>query len=236
MNQTVLIHIGKCGGSTCRTTLEAGGVRIGSVVHIRQPQPDPAARYVIIARSPIARALSAFNWRHHLVATDPAQAARFPGEQAILTHYGTMDALARQLYFPDGSDNALVQGQFRAIHHLGESIAFYLDPFLWQVGPRQIAGVMMQETLDADLLRLFGIRTGLRQKANRATTPPAMLCLSDIARAHLRRFLAHDFECLDRLRSWGLLSPLSLPALEAETGLARSRPRTSVGDQYQPSS
>ncbi|WP_139058884.1 hypothetical protein [Thiorhodococcus drewsii] len=178
-------------------------VRIDRVVHLRQPTVEIAARYVIIARAPIARALSAFNWRHQLVNSDARQAARFPGERAILNHYGKLGALAEQLYFQDGTDNALAQGNFRSIHHLGESIAFYLDPLLAQIGPGQMDGVVMQETLEADLTRLFGITTSLRERAHCSATPPGMLALSKRARVNLRRFLARDFACLETLRDWG---------------------------------
>lgn len=217
----VLVHIGKCGGSTCRLALEASQVPFDETVHIRQPVPAADARYFIIARAPIARALSAFNWRHRLVHERPEQMARFPGEKAILSHYGTLNALAEALYFEDGTPNALALGNFRSIHHLGESIAFYLRPLLDQVGPDQIAAVIMQETLAADLQRAFGVQTALRTHANRDQTPPEMLQLSPRARAHLRRALADDFACLATLRDWGKLNPDCLDALAREAAEER---------------
>lgn len=216
MNRTILVHVGKCGGSTCRTAISESAVRIDHVVHVRQPVPEAGARYFIIARSPIARAISAFNWRHWLVNNDDRQAARFPGERVILNHYGSLGALAEQLYFPDETDNALAQGNFRSVHHLGEDIAFYLDSLFSKIDSKQVAGVVMQETLNADMDRLFGVTTNLREKAHHAITPPGMLALSNLARANLRRFLRRDFACLEKLREWGKLNPDSLPVLDAE--------------------
>lgn len=216
MNSTVLIHIGKCGGSTCRTVISASSVRIDRIVHIHQPEPDITVRYYIIARAPIARAISAFNWRYWLVNSDERQAARFPGERAILNHYGNLSTLAETLYFPDTTDNPLAQGNFRSIHHLGESIAFYLDPLLSRINPDQVVGVVMQETLDADLARLFGVTAGLREKSHGGMTPPEMLALSDLAYRNLRRFLGKDFACLQKLREWGKLNPDSLLFLDKE--------------------
>lgn len=151
-----------------------------------------------------------------MVNSDARQALRFPGERAILNHYGSLSALAEQLYFSDATDNALAQGNFRSIHHLGESIGFYLDPLLSRIEPEQVAGVVMQETLDADMTRLFGVTTGQREKAYGAASPPRMLVLSDLARGNLRRFLARDFACLETLRKWGKLNPESFPMLDAE--------------------
>ncbi|MEM9581153.1 MAG: hypothetical protein AAF891_10740 [Pseudomonadota bacterium] len=216
LSRNVLIHIGKCGGSTCRTAIETSQVPIHETVHIYQPVAAPDARYFIIARAPLARALSAFNWRHRLVHERPEQAARFPGEKAIITHYGTLNALAEALYFSDGTPNALALGNFRSIHHLGESIAFYLDPLLHEISPDQIGGVIMQETLQADLEAVFGVTTAQRTHANHDTMPPEMLHLSPLARSHLRRALAGDFACLATLQDWGVLNPACLDILQSE--------------------
>lgn len=216
MSRTVLVHIGKCGGTTCRAAIRDSTVQIDDVVHIRQPEHDISAHYIILARAPIARALSAFNWRYWLVNNNEHQAARFPGERAILNHYGNLNTLAEQLYFSNGTDNAIAQGNFRSIHHLGESIAFYLDPLLAKITSEQVVGVVMQETLKADLMLLFGIISDLRENDHHAKTSPEMMDLSDRARINLRRFLARDFTCLWTLRNWGKLNPDSLPALEAE--------------------
>lgn len=216
MSNNILIHIGKCGGSTCRKAIAGSKIRIDRVVHIQPPPIQSRARYFVIARAPMARALSAFNWRYYLVNHDKRQATRFPGERDIVSHYGTLNGLAEQLYFRNKSDNTVAQNHFRSIHHLGESIAFYLRPLLDSISTEQIGGVIMQETLDEDLLRLFGVSTDLRERAYHDATTPGSLFLSELARANLRRFLAKDYACLEVLRASGKLNPKSLVALDEE--------------------
>ena len=69
MTWETLIHIGKCRAGTLREVVRQGGSDIDKTIHIRQPKSDDAAQYSIVARAPIARALSAFNWHHRPVST-----------------------------------------------------------------------------------------------------------------------------------------------------------------------
>jgi hypothetical protein len=216
MGRNILVHIGKCGGSTCREAIIESTVRIDHIVHIKKPPFDPEARYFIIARSPMARALSAFNWRHHLVNQDPQQRSRFPGEYEIIMHYKTLNTLAEALFFENNTPNALVQGNLRSIHHLGESIAYYLDPLLKKISAEQIGGVVMQETLADDLFNIFGVTATQRAKSHQHKTPGNMMQLSDRAQTNLRRVLLRDYECLDVLRGWGKMNPAAYPHLDAE--------------------
>lgn len=62
---SVLIHVGKSGGTSLRTALKE--TELGAhmhVVHIRKPPIRSNLSYYIVARGPISRAISAFNWRH----------------------------------------------------------------------------------------------------------------------------------------------------------------------------
>lgn len=210
----ILIHIGKSGGSTCRQAIRASAVVIDEIVHITKPPIRPDRRYYIVARHPIDRAVSAFNWRYKLVVAEERQKHRFEGEHAVLATHGTLNALAEQLYDAKGAAVPEVHAQARRIHHLKEDIDFYLDDLLAVVGPQQIAGVVMQESLEADLLAVFGVRTDIMVNRNRHTSTAAELHLSPAARANLRRFLAADFRCLEVLRRWGKISPAGLAALD----------------------
>jgi len=207
MQKNILIHIGKCGGSTCREAILNSEIIIDEVVHIHQPIIDQYAKYFIIARNPISKAVSAFNWRLNLVKSDAQQKERFAGEHDILLRYSNINALAEALYFEDGTENIIAQGNFRSIHHLGESISFYLNDILKKISPDQIGGVLMQETLNEDLLSVFGVSTFLQERRHSNKTPPERMYMSENGIKNLRRFLKDDFTCLDILRSYGKINP-----------------------------
>jgi hypothetical protein len=212
-----LIHIGKCGGSSFSSALSSNKIYFDTITHIHQPPIEKNGLYFIATRSPISRALSAFNWRHHLIIGKSKQVRRFPGERDILRHYGTLNTLAERLYEPDGRSNAMEQGHFRSIHHLGESISFYLKELLGAISPDQIEGVVAQESLSDDAQRLLGIIVGQDHKIRGSSTPPEMLELSERARRNLNRFLADDFQCMRVLQDWGHLSQKAIDALDEET-------------------
>jgi hypothetical protein len=66
MNNLVVIHIGKCGGSTVVTELRSNNINFENI-HVRNVKYEVNKTYVIIIRNPIQRFISAFNWRHYLV-------------------------------------------------------------------------------------------------------------------------------------------------------------------------
>ena len=148
----------------------------------------------------------------------PARPLGFPGEAQILAHYVSLDNLARVLFHKDGSVNAMVQGQFRALHHLGEGISFYLQDLLAAVQPDQILGVLLQEQLEADLLRLFGLCSPGRLNDNSqpdlhpAHSEDRRLSLQ--AQNNLRRFLHTDYACIKTLDAWGKLPAGYLQGLD----------------------
>ncbi len=200
----VLIHVGKSGGTSLRMALRETplGAEIHKV-HIKRPPIRSSLEYYIIARGPISRALSAFNWRYKRVVTDGEQKGRVEGEYELLTRYETLNALALALYAPDGTPNQPVIAAFGRIHHIRENIAFYLDPLLDRVDPSQIKAVLMQENLDGDIERVLGVRTQHRDKQHGDSVDPARKHLEPGAEANLRRFFAKDYACLNRLFCWG---------------------------------
>lgn len=207
MPKRILIHIGKCGGSTIGAALRENGIIFDKKVHIRQPPINLSAEYYIIARDPISRAISAFNWRYHLVNSQEWQKNRFPGEFEILNNYQNLNSLAERLYFPNGGIRAIAQGNYRSIHHLGEGISFYLYDLLQAIPKENVAGVIMQETLNEDLNRLFNISTNIGTNRNRHIRNERMLSLSEKARYNLRRFLEDDYKCIGILNRWKKLNP-----------------------------
>ena len=60
-----LVHVGKCAGATIANTLHANGISTTEYHMLQIPQEELLRRRVVIAaRSPSARVISAFNWRH----------------------------------------------------------------------------------------------------------------------------------------------------------------------------
>lgn len=197
------VHIGKCGGSTLGQAIRNSPVvkrqfRGVEHVHIRKPVYRPGTCYLIVVRNPIARAISAFNWRFKLVVTTGKQRDRFAGEHATLTKYGTLNNLAEALC-TDGAVNPEVEQEFRSIHHLREDIHFYLEPLLGRLDPDQIFGVFAQETLDDDMRAVLGVEPAERLKDNSAAAQTTESDLSPLAIKNLRKVLAADFDALEKL-------------------------------------
>lgn len=202
----VYIHIGKCGGVTLSKALDNSELvnrRFTKItkVHVAKPPILRKASYLILVRNPISRALSAFNWRYKLVVTDEEQKTRFTGEYEILKKYGTLNAIAEQLY-SDGELNRDVAREFRTIHHLKEDIAFYLAELLDRISPSQIYAVFSTESLDDDILNLLGVSATEKVHENASVTDSEKKYLSEAASSNLRRFLAEDYRALEKLLSF----------------------------------
>lgn len=168
-------------------------------VHIEKPPILRNARYLIVIRNPIRRAISAFNWRYRLVVQDKAQTDRFEGEYDILLQYKSLNALAEALYDNVGTLNDRAAEQFRSIHHLKEDIAFYLTDLLPQLAPEQLLAVLATETLNQDIARVLEVSNVAQEHSHHDKTPSAQLEMSDKALANLRRFLADDYTCVKEL-------------------------------------
>jgi hypothetical protein len=165
-------------------------------VHITPPPVHPSYQYIIAARGPNSRVVSAFNWRKKLVVFDKTQVRRFPGEYEVLTYYNSLNHLAESLYTRDGIPNSNAHQDALRIHHVRENIDFYLGHLLTIVPATQIRHVLMQENLDQDLARVFGYKNRVREKKN---VQKMSNQLSNHAQLNLRRFLTNDYTCLTKL-------------------------------------
>ncbi len=183
--------------------------------HINGVVVNSYCDYLICLRNPIHRAFSAFEWRRKLVLLDedPAQLDRFPGERQILLHYGSLGEMARSLYRFDGTLDQSVARDFNCIHHLRESISFYLMPLLGILNLRNTLGVICQETFEFDCQNILGVDVLGEAKRCNDIKQSMKLDLDQMATTNLRRFLVSDFQCIAALWSYGLLSKKQFKAL-----------------------
>lgn len=199
---TVLVHIGKCGGRSVRQTVRRETQK-GDVftVHVRAPVWRRDLKYIIIARDPLSRLVSAFNWQYKVVVQDGTDRAAHKDEYRALVKYSGLSELAERLYRADGTLDKAVRRDMRSISHVRMDISFYLKPLLRRCDPDQISAVLMQETLDDDIYRVFGYKTDKRTNFNPDNLGKKEL--SDVAAANLKRWLSSDYEMLTKLFCWG---------------------------------
>lgn len=199
----LFVHIGKCGGASLEKELRGSPLiqreyrRILNV-HIRKPPTSSTADYVIVVRNPIARALSAFNWRYYLTVEQQSQRRRFPGEYRILSKYGNLNNLAEAL-FEEGVLVEEVANEFESVHHLRENISFYLDELLGSVKASQIFAVFTTEFLDQEMQQILGSTPTNRVHEHKSRTSAHQNNLSDRAIKNLSRYLAADFQAVEEL-------------------------------------
>ena len=195
--QTSLIHIGKCGGGSLNAALRKAGIADEfRVFHVQQPVFRKNMRYIILARNPIERTISAFNWRYKLVVITEEQRYSYSGEFEALTQYGSINMLSEALYDDDGIPRPEAVEAMQMIHHIRMDISFYLTNLLGRCQPDQIEAVIMQETLNQDIAKVFGINNEYQVHENSDMRGPP---LSPKARKNLKRYLHRDYEALARL-------------------------------------
>ena len=202
----VYVHVGKCGGRSLERAIKRSPTvrqqfRLVSRVHGPQPPIHARSRYLIVLRNPVARTLSAFNWRYKLVVVDGKRPG-WPGEREALAKYETLNALAEALY-RDGELVAEVAADFATIGHFGKNITYYLSDLTAGIRPDQVYGVVVTERMEADAQRLLGVDSLERVHENSTTVSEAQRHLSETARENLRRILAPDYDTIravDRLR------------------------------------
>jgi hypothetical protein len=206
-SRLIYVHIGKCGGESLWNSIQISPIisqRFSRLkkVHVEKPPICKKDQYIFVVRNPISRAISAFNWRYHLVVETQKQRGRFAGEFEILERYQTMNQLAHQLY-SDGVLNAKVAEDFLSIHHLRESISFYLEELLSKIRADQIFGVFTTEFLDIETESRLGVCAMEKIHEHASKTGKQNLHLTKLAAANLQHFLRPDFEALMRLCELG---------------------------------
>ncbi len=197
-----LVHVGKCGGTSAATELRGRGFRFDHV-HMRRPTYGADRRYVVLVRDPVARFVSAFNWRRHLIAEgslaapeDPVGRLRHEAERSLLACFADVGSFAEALVPKLGYDVSPPVTMMQVIGHVPQGFAWYLDGLLRRIEPGQLLGVVAMERFAADIERLFGFTPVARRNAHAGSvTEP----LSPLGLANLTRVLAPEYETLAEL-------------------------------------
>ena len=202
-NVLIYIHIGKCGGASLWEAINKSPILKEKFmkihkVHVEKPPVLKNARYIVVIRNPIKRAISAFNWRYRLVVEKQTKRHRNDDEYEVLKKYGTLNNLAEALYVDDALDEN-VSKDFQIIHHLKESISFYLKDALDYIKAEQVFCVLSTETLNDDIYKNLAVIEVARAHENAKNTGESKKFLSDKACENLRRYLCDDYQCIEKL-------------------------------------
>jgi len=197
MDKLVVIHIGKCGGSTVTTELKKHNIPFEKV-HVSKAIYDPTKRYVIVTRNPTKQFVSAFNWRLHILTHQKSRMREFDMEKKLLLYYGNVNKLAMDLYDNTGALNQTLHRSIeKTTSHLHKRNHFYLDTFFQDCPKEHIRGVICTETISDDMKRIFNIHITSHAKNNQMRNYSTYL--SNVARANLKEYLKKDYLCLEYL-------------------------------------
>ena len=117
------------------------------------------------------------------------------------------------MYQGDTSLNEFVARDFQLVHHLRESISFYLKPLLPVLTASNVYGVICQENLSADCEKLLGILpNGMAERKN-VQRRESLSTLEMQAVINLKRYLHDDYVCLATLWTKGVLSDCQFHSL-----------------------
>jgi len=199
-----LIHVGKCGGSSAAKEISARGYQFNHI-HLSKPTYSAERLYIIMARDPLSRFISAYNWRKRLynqnaikIPDEPAAKLRHETERSIFSIFPTVNVFAESLYNRPGMDISPSLTLMHMIGHATQGFGWYLSDLLEIIRPNQLLGVICQENFNIDMENLFGIKPWRQINANKLND--LEIRLSDLAKANLKKVLNDEYRTLEKLR------------------------------------
>ena len=235
-----VIHIGKCGGTTVKQSIESSekiNKKYNNIIitHIKKPIYSKDFDYLIIIRNPISRAQSAFNWRKKLVL-DKSIKHNFnknfiENEYRIIKKYNYFNILCEKLFTKEGKLDSDVAQDFISIHHLYHDISYYLEDLLPKIMPKQIYGVIKQYNLNNDCKELLGevgmkkfnynhinnidLESKVHYKTSRSEQLKisSPLYISKRGLSNIKLFLYKDFLCISSLHQLKAISTTEMNEL-----------------------
>lgn len=199
-----LVHVGKCGGGTVVQELGPRGYRFEQF-HLRRPVAAAGRRFVVLVRDPVARFVSAYNWRSHVMRDDslpgfrspnPVERLRHETERMFLALFPDVNAFAESIAAHGAWDVSPGTTLMQLIGHVPQGFGWYLDELLDRIDPGQLLGVIATERFADDFEALFGFRPTASRHRNDA---PLSKTLSPAGRANLVRQFAGEYRTLARL-------------------------------------
>ncbi len=203
LNHFDFIHIGKCGGTTLLKEFKKNKISFRHI-HINKFQYNPKSSYLIVIRNPIKRFVSAFYWRYYKVVDSKEQEFSFKGEKGLLLKYKTINNYAENIYNEEGKLNNDFILPRKYIRHIVEDIHFYLGDFLNKVNPKNIKAVLLTENLKNDVYKYFHFECSSNE--NDMNSKNYDKFLSEKAYNNLKKFLAKDYKCIDKLYKLKLIN------------------------------
>ena len=176
-----LVHVGKCGGSSIVSGTTRAGAFSSSISTCGGRWPAAGHRYVVLVRDPVARVVSAFNWRRHLLGNGSAAGGPQAGSDRPPAASGgvgfSLAVRGCSTTSPSGScgrastKSRAMTTMMHLIGHVPQGFAWYLGGLLDRIEPGQLAGVDRDRAAGGRLRRACS-DSGPRP-SEIATTPPA---------------------------------------------------------------
>lgn len=202
MEKQIFIHIGKCGGSTVRTSI-SNYVEI----HLNKVKFSEKHNYIIVLRNPIDRFKSAFYYRklrHKKSHT-----------KKYLKNETKIFSKVKNVYdFTENLFNYNID-EVNGIAHIGENISYYLEPIIEHLNKDNVKHIFTSHFLDEDLKNVNPNYKPKKLKDNSENKPTKKF--SDLSLKNLNIFLEKDFEMIEKLNDKGLLTNQQYKILSRRT-------------------
>ncbi|MBL69653.1 MAG: hypothetical protein CMO74_14625 [Verrucomicrobiales bacterium] len=198
------IHIGKCGGSTIKRTLIDNAVKFRHI-HLKRPEHEPDSKYLIALRNPVERFISAFYWRRFLLLSGQEAGGK---ELEFYKEYKDLNNLCEHLFDENSNLNPLIDSKIHQHYtcghpsHVGMGIDYYIGGITRELTPKNVFGAICTETLSQDMKRLFDVEVTRHARKNSANK----LETTQQSRFLLKKYLAKDYQCIDKLYLSNILS------------------------------
>lgn len=214
-NKLVIVHIGKCGGSTVKNELDFK--KIPHIhLHMYKAIYKPQNSYIIIIRNPIQRFISAFYWRHYLITnklidkkkkgkTYLAPYGNLEGEKDFFNKYNNVNDLCKDIAL-----NSNILDDFKVVNHMNMGIYFYLENLIDTCPRKNILGVICLETISYDMKKIFNINIKSHNKNNNGYSKDITPQNYNI----LKIYLDKDYQIIEKMYQKGWINDIQYSILK----------------------